>query len=531
MYTDEQLLAINSNDKHIACLACAGSGKTTVLLERVSRLISEGVSASNILVLTFTNAASKELTVRYRCKYSTRLIPTFCTFHSFCYQLLIDDTEIRKYLGYTQIPQIADESKMKQVEATARIQTNCKLSKSKLAGKESLQPKDKFPYDLYHKALKNIYIKNNLITFDTLLSSIAQLFIDNNALITSYKSKYYHILVDEFQDTSYYQWNFVRSFTDSNIFVCGDISQNIYSFRGTTNRILKDLIIDTSWTTIYLTSNFRSTQQICDYANDIFKDQDTAIDMKAICTGDPVVTDTFRYIPYMQMIDTSKLNRIADLLNSMKGTSAILCRTNKEVEAISEYLIDLGISVDSNASYKDIGYLLHSVYDNNFMIDWISSLLPMDAYENFIRYTILNSNKSKLELLLNTFTSNTIRNYINIIIHIRKIMKESTATNTSRFWDILKLLKIPVEIDESIVVDNQLNAKEVIATVERYIVSNLESILYIGTVHSVKGLEFNNVFVIGINGSTWDIEKEDNRNLFYVACTRAKDNLFVYEGV
>lgn len=531
MFTEEQEAVISSKHNRIVCLACAGSGKTTVLIERVNRLISEGISHNHILILTFTNAAAHEMKQRYCFKYGSRCIPMFCTFHRFCYQLILNDANIRKYLKYSSIPQIADESKIKQLETTAKLQTNCKLSKAKLTGQTPLKPNEKFIYNVYAHKLDILYHQHNLITFDMLLESISKLFLQDHPLIQKYKSQYQHILVDEFQDTSYDQWDFVKSFTDADIFVCGDIAQNIYSFRGTTSKIIKQLVSNDSWLTLKLSTNFRSTNQICEFANNIFKNSDIAIDMHGICTGDPVKRDTMEYIPYMQMIDTNKLNDIVELLSNLKGTSAILCRTNKEVESIYDYLADLGISLSSTTAYKDYCKLLKAVYNNDYLAEWLSSLLPIDLYENYLRLCTLSTDKSKLELLYNMNISKEIYRYLELVIQIRKIMKNIEDTNTLKFQNLLRLLEIPVEMDESLIVDNTISAKDVIDVCIRYIESLDISTLYVGTVHSVKGLEFDNVFVIGAYGPTWDIDKDDNRNLFYVACTRAKDVLYVYRGV
>ena len=227
------------------------------------------------------------------------------------------------------------------------------------------------------------------------------------------------------------------------------------------------------------------------------------------------------------MIDTNKLNDIVELLSNLKGTSAILCRTNKEVESIYDYLADLGISLSSTDYCK----LLKAVYNNDYLVEWLSSLLPIDLYENYLRLCTLSTDKSKLELLYNMNISKEIYRYLELVIQIRKIMKNIEDTNTLKFQNLLRLLEIPVEMDESLIVDNTISAKDVIDVCIRYIESLDISTLYVGTVHSVKGLEFDNVFVIGAYGPTWDIDKDDNRNLFYVACTRAKDVLYVYRGV
>ena len=136
----EQSVAVMSDDKKILCLAGAGTGKTFSMIERIARLVSSGVDPASILALTFTNAAAFEMRSRFqnRCKGCT--IPEFRTFHSFCYSLMAVDKEVRRKLGYTQMPSLATDSNKKQIEKLER-----QLRKE-------TQPKKKF--ELYQKLLE-----------------------------------------------------------------------------------------------------------------------------------------------------------------------------------------------------------------------------------------------------------------------------------------------------------------------------------------------------------------------------------------
>ena len=158
---EQQLAAINSDDRTILCLAGAGAGKSFTLVNRISRLVNSGTDPKSILALTFTNAAAFEMGEKYKklCVTSaTKGQPEFRTFHGFCYSLLVKDKVIRERLGYTKVPEICDDNKLKQLKSQAKLMTNCNLSETKMEEKIPLTKQEKYLLDLYRKALKKLII-------------------------------------------------------------------------------------------------------------------------------------------------------------------------------------------------------------------------------------------------------------------------------------------------------------------------------------------------------------------------------------
>ena len=116
----EQQQAVDSNSDRLLVLAGAGAGKTHTMLERIKRLVRDGVKPSSILVLTFTNAAAFEMKSRFlESEKNLNSYPEFRTFHSFCYSLLISDKNVRKKLNYDKVPRVAYPEKVKKVEREA----------------------------------------------------------------------------------------------------------------------------------------------------------------------------------------------------------------------------------------------------------------------------------------------------------------------------------------------------------------------------------------------------------------------------
>ena len=256
-FNEQQLRAINSDSRTILVLAGAGAGKSTTMIARICRLIEEGVEPNQILSLTFTNAAALEMKEKYKkqCKKLTTNMPEFRTFHSFCYSLIIKDSNIREKLGYSKIPSICDDNKLNEIKTKVRLQVKCNLSEAKMSGDVPLSSKEKFSLELFNKALKREIIKENLITFDMLCYNVCILFEKDDPCISKYKKQYKYINVDEFQDTDRKQMKFVASFPeDTSIFCVADALQNIYAFRGTTNEYVKTLSEAPIWVYWLLTA-------------------------------------------------------------------------------------------------------------------------------------------------------------------------------------------------------------------------------------------------------------------------------------
>ena len=145
-----QQKAVDSTADKVVVIAGAGSGKTYLLIERLSKLKESGVDPESILVLTFTNVAAQEMTDRYKNRNKDAKTPRFGTFHSFCYSLILNDSLVRNAIGYSAPPSIATTEDIKRIKASARIVCGTKLSEkvldTPLEKQQRVTDKIKFEY-------------------------------------------------------------------------------------------------------------------------------------------------------------------------------------------------------------------------------------------------------------------------------------------------------------------------------------------------------------------------------------------------
>lgn len=522
----EQQYAVDCNDKYIVCLASAGSGKTSTLISRIRRIADEIDDPSQILALTFTNAASFEMHERYDKLETSKLKlvkqPQFKTFHAFCYHLICNDHVICRKLGYNKIPQISTEGEDKQIQTKVETMLNYKLPKS-------FYKKDKIAmrkFETFIKAIKKEYISRNLISFDLLLEGVTYLFLYDDDCIKKYKNHYKYILVDEFQDTDPRQWKFVQSFKDSNIFLVGDISQSIYGWRNADSSIMKRLCEEGSkWTVIKLYNNYRSTKPICEYANKIIKNYDEAykIDMVSHKDGPEIDIEPYR-ADFRHVIDQNALKKITSTYKT--GTTAILARTNKEVEQIQMWLKYNQIEYNSNNQYDEVINILKSCIDENYLESWLTSKLPKEEYIRYIRNKHLNEEYDyRITVSASSYTQQEYAN----IIYIQVILNNDKLKASEKFDNICKICKIYKNINSKIVnINEDISNEDLIKLIQLHISNLTSNALYVGTVHSSKGLEYDNVAVVNVESKSWKLDDEELRNLFYVAVTRAKTNLSIF---
>lgn len=523
---NEQLQAVNSTSDRILCLAGAGAGKTKVLIERISRLVNDGVDPASILALTFTNAAASEMKSRYELKHPNELIPEFRTFHAFCYALLCKDSAIRSALGYTTVPGIASDEQIKSIEERAKTQCKITISKDKLAHRENLNREEERQVVLYDKAINRLMLMENVITFDMLNSKVSDLFVQNHPATLKYKVQYKYIHSDEFQDCDRTQIDFLNSFTDSNFYFCGDTLQNLYSFRGTSNMFIKMLAASDGWEKIKLFTNYRSTNQICEYANKFsskYADASYWIEMKGTRDGDKVHERYIAPLKGRTIVGEDSLNNVLKELPNHTGTSAIICRTNREVHAVAAYLKEHNIPFNAGKSTK-YQNLIDCAISDTYAIGWLSSYLTSSKYGEYIRLSA-QAKKPDLAWFLKLYGNTTqIKDDMQIISGLRDIAVNGKLTNIKlrQVTELLNCNPLP-EVDQFYDGIDFLNYLKGIIT------TSSSSDLYVGTIHSVKGLEYDTVYVMNVGSYNFKLDCEDEKNLFYVAITRAKEHLFVYQ--
>ncbi|MDE1160724.1 MAG: UvrD-helicase domain-containing protein [Acidobacteriaceae bacterium] len=288
----QQREGIVSVDGPVLLLAGAGSGKTRVITHRIAYLIQErGVSPDNILAVTFTNKAAKEMEERVEkiIGHSSLARPTIATFHSFCVRALRRDIEALRVggKGLTRSFAIYDETDQQAVVKTAlkRLAIDDKSLKPRVAlGRISwaknhmIDPQEYFlasanPIEekIAHifKIYKDELFKANALDFDDLLLETVRLLKSDAAIRERYNRKYKYLLIDEYQDTNRPQYELMKLLgTHTNVCVVGDEDQSIYSWRGADIRNILDFEKDfDNAKTIRLEQNYRSTQIILEAAS------------------------------------------------------------------------------------------------------------------------------------------------------------------------------------------------------------------------------------------------------------------------
>ena len=397
-FNKQQLEVINSDDRTILCLSAAGVGKTTVLLARIERLVKQGVDPRTILAITFTNAAAFEMKERYKklpvCLESSS-VPEFRTFHGFCYSLIVKDVAVRNALGYSLVPELCEENDYKKIRTLVKESIGCKLSDARLDNGLLITKAEKDQKELLEKALTKYMRQNNLITFDIICYGVCDLFIKNDPVIMKYKEKYKYIMLDEAQDTDKAQFNFIASFpATTNFFICGDILQNLYSFRGCTNDFIKTLALDPNWKVIKLFENYRSTTNICNFANKFSKyaKDEFRIQMHGQRDGEDPIVIHGSNTSYTQPVDKKHLEKLVEMIKENKNETAVLCRTNKEVECVKKALTDADIKINVRSKSTDTLNYIESVISNDYFLEWLTTKLEAKDYSDFIRLSALEKN-------------------------------------------------------------------------------------------------------------------------------------------
>jgi DNA helicase-2/ATP-dependent DNA helicase PcrA len=401
----EQLQAVKHIKGPLLILAGAGSGKTKVLTSRIAYMVEKGVRAKEILAVTFTNKAAKEMRERLTTNLGEGIVKSMWvgTFHSICGRILRQDIENYKFQSGKHLDKnftIYDEQDSMGVIKNAIKKLNLddkiyapKMVKSIISNaKNKMQDAYSFStfardfksqkiasiFEEYENALNN----NNAIDFDDMLMLCVKLLDQNPEVRAKYFARFQHIMVDEFQDTNQAQYRLVNMLytnlgtehmENRSLCVVGDVDQSIYSWRGADFKIILNFQKDFSDTVlIKLEQNYRSTANILNVANTIIENNDERVDKVLYSQkGDG------EKISYFQAQDEAdEANFIA---RKIKNTAtdfndfAILYRTNAQSRAIEEALITRsvpykiygGLKFYDRKEIKDIMSYLKLIYNNN----------------------------------------------------------------------------------------------------------------------------------------------------------------------
>ncbi len=584
----EQLKAVTHINGPMLVLAGAGSGKTKVLTNRIAYLIENGVNPSNILAITFTNKASKEMRDRVIKLVGTSAYDIqLSTFHSFGLRILKENYH---YLGYQKNFTILDSDDtltiikkiMKEIDLNPKFY-NAKDIRNKISSaKNELMTLEKFKkveFDnniilVYQRYLKKLQT-NNSLDFDDLLILPIKLFKEHLSVLDYYRDKFKYILIDEYQDTNEAQYVLSKLLvgSDQNIFVVGDNDQAIYAFRGANYKNILNFEKDyPNAKVIFLEENYRSTKNILNAANSVIKHNKQRKD-KNLWSNNPE-GDKVKYVRLET--DKDECSYISDKIKNLvnNGTSyediAILYRTNAQSRILEEEMLKNGIPYRVVGSFyfynrKEIKDLICYLRLINNTSDDISLLRTINTPKRGIgdktidNLTSLANEQNKP--MFDIIDKGKELAFKNIILDM---IKESDKLTLTEIVDMVldksgirEELKKENSLDSEIRLENLEEFKSITKNYEEeYGIVSLSDFLEeislvsdmsehedstnrvnLMTIHSVKGLEFDNVFIVGMeegifphynsinSGSNSEIEEE--RRLCYVAITRAKKRLWI----
>lgn len=544
-------------------LAGAGSGKTKVLTHRVAWFIKEGlVNPENVLLLTFTNKAAGEM--KERVLNLTETSPSFAgTFHSFCVRILRQNGSRidipRDFLIYDSddskdvVKEILDDLNLstdkynpRAVHSQISEAKNQMLSPNMYAefAKGEWQEKIFKIWLLYEKLLN----KNGALDFDDLLIKTVKLFENSPETLTKWQNLLTHVFVDEWQDTNKVQYKLTKQIVgnNKNLTAVGDASQSIYSWRGADYRNINLLSKDyPNIKIVNLEQNYRSTQVILDAANAVIR-KNTKHPILKLWTAKKGKEKIKIYNARSGLDEASFIvNTIDQKITEGYEFSdfAVLYRTNAQSRVIEEALLHTGIPYTlvggvrfySRKEIKDVlSYLRLLVNPKDSVSKKRVNTLGVRRLKKFEEFKTKLPNywkeKSTTLDLLDTVLQET--NYLD------KYKKE-TEENLARLENIKELRSVATEfpkIDEflenvALVEAEQLEQGK-IRTSNKRDDANRVTLM---TLHSAKGLEFQIVFIVGMeegifphSRSLFEMDQlEEERRLAYVGITRAKELLYL----
>lgn len=585
---DKQKEAVLYNDGPLLIIAGAGAGKTKTLTSKIAYIIDEHLATPyNILAITFTNKAAKEMRDRlYLLIGDEARKLQVSTFHSFGLKLLRENYEL---LGYDRNFVIMDSDDsltvvkkiIKDLDYDPKVY-NPKAIRNKISSCKneliSAKTYERYAVSDYEQVIQKVYEKyekklqqNNSVDFDDLLILPIKLFREHQDVLEKYQNLYQYVLIDEYQDTNQAQYILTKMISEKNrrITCVGDDSQSIYSFRGANYKNILNFENDyRDAKTILLEQNYRSTGNILDAANQVIKNNRDRKDKNLWTNKGP--GEKIKYYRAYNERDEAQyvIRKIKELVNRNVEYKdiAVLYRTNAQSRVVEEEMLKENLPYRVIGSFyfysrkeiKDlIAYLrlIHNSKDNVSLLrvintpkrgiglKTIENLTIKADTEGISIYDAIESGKElefkkTIEKLKSVAEDLTLTELIDKVLDASGMKKELESEQTleaevrlENLEEFKSITKAFEEKEGLISLEDFLLEISLVSDVEEY--KDDPNRISLMTVHSVKGLEFDHVFVIGMeeglfphmNSLMENVALEEERRLCYVAITRARDDL------
>lgn len=582
-YSSNQKKAIEHGEGPLMVLAGPGSGKTFVITHRIKYLIEgPGINPAYILVVTFSRAAAKEMKDRFE-KLCSKSLVTFGTFHSVFFNLLktaygfsseqIASDELR----YTLIKELIKRNTIENEDINT-LAGNL-LNEIALVKQDNISIKNYYSNSISSDTFKKIYIDyegeleaRGKLDFEDMLSLTYELLSERSDILKAVQNRYRYILVDEFQDINFLQYNIIKLMAGEkqNITVVGDDDQSIYRFRGARPEIMLGFERDfRNVKKVFLDINFRSSTQIVNASTKLisFNSKRFPKNFKAKNgDGAPVSLIEFKN-PFLEV--NSIIKDIKDYIKSGQDINsiAVLYRTNLSPRLLIERLMRNNIPFTIRDAIpnlfdhwvaKDITSYIKLAIN---MGDKSDLLRISNKPNRYISRDSLSSSRANIETLFDYYDDKSymIKRIVELREHLRTIKNLKPATALRYIRNVVGYDEYieeycdmnGVESDDcySILGDLENSAAEYntfndwFVHMDEYKDELIEARkksnendkgVRLMTFHSSKGLEFDIVYIIDVNEGSVPYKKakgvdeiEEERRMFYVAMTRARKKLFI----
>lgn len=584
MLDKRQMEAVTHFGSPCLIIASPGSGKTTVIIERIRFLINKkNVDPSKILVITFTNASVNEMRDRFLKLERKNQSVIFSTFHSIFFHIL------KKELKF-QTSDIIDEKTKREFLRYSLKQNNINIDFTEELYKELLkeffiirQNENHGNHDIKNDKNKSCYVnifntyekikyKYKKIDFLDMIFLTLKLFKEKKEILIKWKNEFSHILVDEAQDMNDMQYELLKMLSNENVFVVGDDDQSIYGFRGANPKIMLSFKNDFKNAKLYyLEKNYRSAKNIVYLSKKVIENNKCRYNKNILAANERIAS--IYYMEFNNLKEEAKYvaNRIYNLIKFdkyKKDKTAILVRNRMIASSVLEELKNKKIKVKgkikcnyNNKYILTFKAILHLALKNNEQLyerKYIFLILPIFEIKINRMYfddEIIDINKIIENDFLDEQSKIFLRKLKADINMISKMNPFALITFIKKIWKFDSFLnrekaENEAEVNEALNFFKYCSKKagdfdtvyeflEYIKIYENTFYNILqnnegEGMVYINTFHSVKGLEYDNVFIIGSSDGITPSYKarkleelEEERRMFYVAITRAKKMLFI----
>ncbi len=559
----KQREAVEMTDGPILILAGAGSGKTRVLTYKVAYLsLFKKIDPANILLLTFTNKAAGEMKERVSrlMVYQKGFVhpPYAGTFHSFCAKFLRKEG---KYIGLPVNYIIYDQQDQLDVVKDCMMKLNISpknfhpsaILNTISEAKNELITEAEYPkyarghfqetvaqiYSLYQKTLKNNYA----LDFDDLLIVVVDTLKNYPEILEKYQDIFRYVLIDEYQDTNRAQYTLSKLLAGKyrNICVVGDASQSIYSWRGADYRNLVNFQKDyPDLKVFYLEENYRSTQKILNGAFSVISKNSTH-PILSLWTKNGEGDRINIYQARNEQDEASFIAR--ELVKEVRNKTqqyhdfAVLYRTNAQSRVVEEVFLHLGIPYVlvggvrfyERKEIKDVLSMLRFISNDKDSVSFKRiTKLGKGRLNKFIQYSkVVDSSKLTTLEILDSVVEKT--GYLEMyddkneedLARLENIKELRSVA--SEFTDLSQFLENVALVEQEYFPDKTINYK------------GAKDAVSLMTLHAAKGLEFNSVFMVGMEEGIFPHSRslldrsaiEEERRLCYVGITRAKKKLYL----